>query len=44
MMRTGVAALGALSLMNLAAAKPSGHHRECLQHNPTHAMQCNANQ
>mgnify|MGYP001167222275 FL=1 len=27
MMRTGVAALGALSLINLAAAKPSGHHR-----------------
>ncbi|KAG9601895.1 glycoside hydrolase family 17 protein, partial [Aureobasidium melanogenum] len=27
MMRTGVAALGALSLINLASAKPSGHHR-----------------
>ncbi|CAD0082752.1 unnamed protein product [Aureobasidium vineae] len=28
MMRTGVAALGALSLINLASAKPSGHHRK----------------
>ncbi|KAI4734361.1 glycoside hydrolase [Aureobasidium sp. EXF-12298] len=27
MMRTGVAALGALSLINLASAKPNGHHR-----------------
>jgi exo-beta-1,3-glucanase (GH17 family) len=28
MMRTGLVALGALSLMNFAAAKPSGHHRK----------------
>lgn len=30
MMRTGVAALGALSLINLASAKPSGHHRKLI--------------
>ena len=31
MMRTGVAALGALSLINLASAKPNGHHRKSIR-------------